>query len=117
MPLPAALLAVVPAVTGALGAGGAAAGAGGAAAGASGAAGAAAGGAGASGMLGNLAKQFGPQIVGGLMGGGGGGGDQQGGGGGMPNPMDMATDVAGGVMDTVGNIANQGFNAMLDRAV
>jgi len=113
-----AFAAIIPAITGALGAGGAAAGAGGAAAGAGGAAGAAAGGAGASGMMGNLAKQFGPQILGNLMGGGGGGGDQQGGGGGgMPNPLDMATGMAENTLDTIASVANQGFNAMLDRNV
>ena len=119
-----AFAAIIPAITGALGAGGAAAGAGGAAAGAGGAAagagGAAAGGAGASGMMGNLAKQFGPQILGNLMGGGGGGGggDQQGGGGGgMPNPLDMATGMANNTLDTIASVANQGFNAMLDRNV
>ena len=112
--MPGPLAAIIPAITGALGAGGAA-GAAGAGAGAAGAgAGAAAGGVGARGMMGNLAKQFGPQM---LMGGGGGGDQQGGGGGGIPNPLDMATDVAGGVMDTVGNVANAGFNAMLDKNV
>jgi hypothetical protein len=63
-------------------------------------------------MMGNLAKQFGPSLMGGLM---GGGGDQQ--GGGMPNPMDMATGMANNTLDTVVNFANQGFNAMLDKNV
>jgi len=113
--MPGPLAAIIPAITGALGAGGAA-GAAGAGAGAAGAgAGAAAGGVGARGMMGNLAKQFGPQM---LMGGGGGGGDQQGGGGGgIPNPLDAATGMANNTLDTIANVANQGFNAMLDRNV
>ena len=68
-------------------------------------------------MMGNLAKQFGPEVLGNLMGGCGGGGDQQGGGGGMPNPMDMATGMANSTLDTIANVSNQGFNAMLDRNV
>ena len=66
-------------------------------------------------MMGNLAKQFGPQML--MGGGGGGGGEEGGGGGGMPNPLDMATGIANSAADTVVNIANQGFNAMLEKTV